>query len=593
VSLSRSWATWLPDQLETNTEIVMTGDTQSSQEQQQTAMFSSRSSKDCQERNAELCLENSVVQPLLTDLYQITMAYAYWKSGKINDVATFDLFFRKNPFKGEFTIFAGLSDCLKFLENFHYSETDISYLRTVLPESVEDEFFQFLQQLSPKDVTVCALSEGSVCFPRIPLMRITGPLIVVQLLETTFLTLTNYSSLITTNAARFRIAAGKDISLLEFGLRRAQGPDGGLSASRYAYIGGFDGTSNVLAGKLFQIPIKGTHAHAYVTSFTGLEEVGCRNLKYNGEGEGPAKDFVTTCVNWRNQLGEFLSILASEAHDGELAAFISYALAFPKSFVALIDTYDVSKSGMLNFCAVALTLNDFGYRALGIRIDSGDLAYLSRVVKETIECVGKQYNLPWFKDMVITASNDINEETILSLNEQGHKITCFGIGTHLVTCQRQPALGCVFKLVEVNDKPKIKLSQDVQKVTMPGQKEAFRLYSSDGHALIDILQRPGEAPPQVGKRVLCRHPFEESKRAYVMPHKVEPLYKTVWENGKIAQNMPTLNEIRQNVQESLRTLRQDHKRSLNPTPYKVGVSDDLYHFIHDLWLENAPIGELS
>ena len=168
----------------------------------QTAMFSSRSSKDCQERNAELCLENSVVQPLLTDLYQITMAYAYWKSGKINDVATFDLFFRKNPFKGEFTIFAGLSDCLKFLENFHYSETDISYLRTVLPESVEDEFFQFLQQLSPKDVTVCALSEGSVCFPRIPLMRITGPLIVVQLLETTFLTLTNYSSLITTNAAR-------------------------------------------------------------------------------------------------------------------------------------------------------------------------------------------------------------------------------------------------------------------------------------------------------------------------------------------------------------------------------------------------------
>jgi len=586
-------STSLPDQLETNTEIGMTGDTQSSQEQQQTAMFSSRSSKDCQERNAELCLENSVVQPLLTDLYQITMAYAYWKSGKINDVATFDLFFRKNPFKGEFTIFAGLSDCLKFLENFHYSETDISYLRTVLPESVEDEFFQFLQQLSPKDVTVCALSEGSVCFPRIPLMRITGPLIVVQLLETTFLTLTNYSSLITTNAARFRIAAGKDISLLEFGLRRAQGPDGGLSASRYAYIGGFDGTSNVLAGKLFQIPIKGTHAHAFVTSFTGLEEVGCRNLKYNGEGEGPAKDFVTTCVNWRNQLGEFLSILASEAHDGELAAFISYALAFPKSFVALIDTYDVSKSGMLNFCAVALTLNDFGYRALGIRIDSGDLAYLSRVVKETIECVGKQYNLSWFKDMVITASNDINEETILSLNEQGHKITCFGIGTHLVTCQRQPALGCVFKLVEVNDKPKIKLSQDVQKVTMPGQKEAFRLYSSDGHALIDILQRPGEAPPQVGKRVLCRHPFEESKRAYVMPHKVEPLYKTVWANGKVAHNMPTLNEIRQNVQESLRTLRQDHKRSLNPTPYKVGVSDDLYHFIHDLWLENAPIGELS
>jgi len=162
-----------------------------------------------------------------------------------------------------------------------------------------------------------------------------------------------------------------------------------------------------------------------------------------------------------------------------------------------------------------------------------------------------------------------------------------------VTCQRQPALGCVFKLVSVNDKPKIKLSQDVHKITMPGQKEAFRLYSSDGHALIDLLQRPGEDPPQVGKRVLCRHPFEESKRAYVMPHKVESMYKRVWDQGRMPEPLPTIAEIRQQVQRSLKTLRQDHKRSLNPTPYKVGVSDDLYHFIHDLWLENAPIGELS
>merc|ERR1711892_960987 len=372
----RTWDT-RPDQQDHHTEIGMTGDTQSGCRTPETAMFSSRSAKDCQERNAELCLENSVVQPLLTDLYQITMAYAYWKSGKINDVATLDLFFRKNPFKGEFTIFAGLSDCLKFLENFHYSETDISYLRTVLPESVEDEFFQFLQQLSPKDVTVCALSEGSVCFPRIPLMRITGPLIVVQLLETTFLTLVNYSSLITTNAARFRIAAGKNISLLEFGLRRAQGPDGGLSASRYAYIGGFDGTSNVLAGKLFSIPVKGTHAHAFVTSFTGVEEVKHRDLERNSEslpngdihtenGEGKSKDFVSRCEDWRNQLGEDLNILASEAHDGEFAAFISYAIAFPKTFTALIDTYDVARSGVLNFCAVALSLHSLGYLPLGV-----------------------------------------------------------------------------------------------------------------------------------------------------------------------------------------------------------------------------------
>jgi len=555
-------------------------------------MFSSRSERDCQERTDELCHENSVVQPLLTDLYQITMAYAYWKSGKIDDVATFDLYFRKNPFKGEFTIFAGLGACVKLLENFHYSETDINYLRSVLPETVEEEFYEFLHQISPKDVTLHAVSEGSVVFPRVPLMRVTGPLIVVQLLETTFLTLVNFASLMTTNASRYRIAAGKDIKLLEFGLRRAQGPDGGLTASKYAYIGGFDGTSNVLAGKLYGIPVRGTHAHAFVTSFTGLEDLNTKDLSPNEGCEQPEMDFVSLSVDWRTKLGETLNILVSEAHDGELAAFISFAMAFPSNFVALIDTYDVPKSGLLNFCAVAMALNDYGYKAIGIRIDSGDLAYLSRVVKETMERVAVKYEMEWFQNMVITASNDINEETILSLNEQGHKITCFGIGTHLVTCQRQPALGCVYKLVEVNGKPKIKLSQDVHKVTMPGPKNAFRLYSSDGHALIDLMQRPTEGPPQVGKRVLCRHPFEESKRAYVMPHKVEPLYKVVFENGTAAE-MPTLAEIRENVKESLRTLRQDHKRSLNPTPYKVGVSDELYHFIHDLWLENAPIGELS
>merc|ERR1711936_1031802 len=171
---------------------------------------------------------------------------------------------------------------------------------TVLPSNVEQEFYDFLQQLTPREVTVAALAEGSVCFPRIPLMTITGPLIIVQLLETTFLTLVNYSSLITTNAARFRIAAGKDIKLLEFGLRRAQGPDGGLSASRYAYIGGFDGTSNVLAGKLFGIPVRGTHAHAFVTSFTCLEDLNANELTPNNGTEKPEKDFMSLSVEWRN-----------------------------------------------------------------------------------------------------------------------------------------------------------------------------------------------------------------------------------------------------------------------------------------------------
>ena len=195
--------------------------------------------------------------------------------------------------------------------------------------------------------------------------------------------------------------------------------------------------------------------------------------------------------------------------------------------------------------------------------------------------------------MTICASNDINEETILSLNEQSHKIDCFGIGTHLVTCQRQPALGCVYKMVEINGQPRIKLSQEVGKVTIPGRKDAFRLYGADGYALIDLLQRSTEEAPQVKQKVLCRHPFQESKRAYVIPTRVEPLHKVYWKNGKLCQPLLTLQEIRNRVQESLRTLRNDHKRNLNPTPYKVAVSDDLYNFIHDLWLQNAPIGELS
>lgn len=247
----------------------------------------------------------------------------------------------------------------------------------------------------------------------------------------------------------------------------------------------------------------------------------------------------------------------------------------------------------MNFCSVALALHDLGYKAIGIRIDSGDLAYLSNVARHYFTEISTTYNIPWFADLMIMASNDINEETILSLNEQGHKINCFGIGTHLVTCQRQPALGCVYKMVELNEQARIKLSQDVGKVTMPGRKDAYRLYSESGFALIDLLQQTYEEAPQVEKKVLCRHPFEESKRAYVIPSKVEKLHRVCWKDGKIRGPLPNLKDIRERVKTSLKTLRPDIKRNLNPTPFKVAVSDNLYNFLHDLWLKNAPIGELS
>ncbi|XP_043476450.1 nicotinate phosphoribosyltransferase isoform X5 [Leptopilina heterotoma] len=534
--------------------------------------------------------QNGVVQPLLTDLYQITMAYAYWKSGKMQDYGVFDLFFRKNPFHGEFTVSAGLEECLKFLASFHYSDSDIDYLRTTMPDCVEPEFFEYLKNLTTDEVSLYAIEEGSIVFPRVPLLRVEGPLIIIQLLETTFLTLVNYASLVATNAARYRMVAGKNITLMEFGLRRAQGPDGGLSASKYSYIGGFDGTSNVLAGKLFAIPVYGTHAHAYITSFNGKDDLHNRTLAHKETGQ--MKDLLAASCKYRKNIAADLGALELEASDGELAALVSYAIAFPDGFMALVDTYDV-KSGLLNFCAVALALNDLGYRAIGIRIDSGDLAYLSQEARDSFEKIAEKYNIPWFAKLTIVASNDINEETIISLNEQNHKINSFGIGTHLVTCQRQPALGCVYKMVEINKLPRIKLSQEVDKVTMPGRKNAFRLYGADGHALVDLLQRYDEESPQVGQKVLCRHPFQESKRAYVTPTRVEVLHRLYWKDGKLCRPLPTLQETRERVQESLKTLRSDHKRNLNPTPYKVAVSDKLYHFIHDLWLQNAPIGQLS
>ncbi|KAL3200769.1 hypothetical protein MRX96_013044 [Rhipicephalus microplus] len=472
------------------------------------------------EARTSTSLRVGVVQPLLTDLYQITMA--------------------KNPFQGEFTVFAGLEDCIRFLQTFRYSTSDIEYLKSILPASVEPEYYDYLSSLTAEKVKLYAVPEGTVVFPRVPLIRVEGPLAVLQLFETTLLNLVNYASLVTTNAARFRLAAGSNISLLEFGLRRAQGPDGGLSASKYTYLGGFDGTSNVLAGKLFNIPLKGTHAHAFIMSFSCLEDCKLRKLKAVG---GEEVDFLALCCKWRKELTGMFKTIEDEASSGELAAFISYAVSFPQNFLALIDTYDVLRSGLLNFSAVAMALNDLGYRAVGVRIDSGDLAYLSSCAFNIFDELANKYNQEWLRTLTIVASNDINEETIVSLNEQawksikhgmtcGHKINSFGIGTHLVTCQKQPALGCVYKLVEIKNLSCIKLSLDIQKVTIPGKKACYRLYGHQGYALLDLMQKMDEPPPQKGKRVLCRHPFQESKRAYVIPDCVEDLCLLWWDHGK-------------------------------------------------------------
>lgn len=530
------------------------------------------------------------------------MAYAHWKNNRHNDAAVFELFFRKNPFRGEYTIFCGLDECIKFVSNFSFSSEEIEYLKSTPALSRCDEgFWKYLQELDCSQVKLYAMREGTVAFPRVPLLVIEAPLGVGQLLETTLLTLVNYPSLIATNAARMVLAASrrsrgdqsssttlypqqrKDPKCVEFGLRRAQGPDGGFSASKYSAVGGFVATSNVQAGHLLGLAVAGTHAHAFVQAYRSLDEV--KDLTCPMEHEGDDVKLLPRVLEYRQRLG----VAYQATNDGELAAFIAYAAAFPASFLCLIDTYDTLRSGLLNFVLVALVLDDCGYKAKGVRLDSGDLAYYS------LECakVFASQDRAFFQDVDIVASNDINENVLHSLKEQGHAITLFGIGTNLVTCQAQPALGCVYKLVQINGVPRMKLSQDIAKVLIPGLKNAFRLYGADGWPLLDVMVgKEEEAVPQAGQRFLCRHPFDERKRAYVTPTRVAPLHSLVFDYGKV-EEMPSLTETKQYVQEQLQSLRPDILRYANPTPYKVSVSDALYTFLHNLWQSETPVAELE
>jgi len=538
---------------------------------------------------------NNFVNGLLTDLYQITMTYAYWKNNHAQQNACFDLFFRKCPFKGEYAVFGGLDDVLRFLNTFGYSKQDIDNLRGKFP-SWDEKFWEYLSGINGNELTVYSQKEGSICFPRIPLLRIEGPVAVCQLIETTLLNLVNYASLVTTNACRIRRAVGDDKSLLEFGLRRAQGPDGAMSASKYAYIGGFNGTSNVQAGILNNIPIKGTHAHSFVSSFPGLDvlDKDCLTVlpakdSDDTKNDKQTKTFMDLVLEYRNKLDK-----GKTTNEGELAAFIAYAVAFPSGFLALVDTYDTLNSGIVNFIAVSLALNDLGYKSIGIRLDSGDLAYLSKECRKYFKSMADKFNLDFLGNVTIVASNDINEAVIHALKEQGHEIDAFGIGTHLVTCKRQPALGCVYKLVAIDGKPRIKVSQSHSKMTIPGKKMAYRLWTkSSSEPILDILVRdPSEAGDsycKVGKQIMCEHAFDVTKRCRVLASRVEPILIPVYEKGKVVHQTPTLTEVRKHRQEQIDQFRTDYLRYSNPTPYKVSVSTSLRELTQKLWRQEVPV----
>lgn len=557
---------------------------------------------------------NPLVGPLLTDLYQLTMCYAYWKAGRHALRASFDVFFRQNPFGGEYTLCGGLAEVLRFVDAWKLTAEDLAYLQMNLLPNAELAFFDYLAGLDCSEVTVRAVHEGSVVFPREPIISVEGPLGICQLLETTILNLTNFASLVCTNAARMRKAAGPDATLLEFGLRRAQGPDGGVTASRYSYMGGFDGTSNVLAGRLFGMPVKGTHAHAFVCSFSGLDDLSSTKIfaapttaagTAGAAGSEPSEskarsksaaarehDIVREVQLLRRELG-WMSTNA-----GELAAFIAYAQAFPSGFLALIDTYDTLQSGLRNFLLVARVLERLGYKPVGIRLDSGDLAWLSRECRAEFKRFAEAQGVPSFASLRIVASNDINEQILLSLADQGHEIDAFGIGTNLVTCQAQPALGMVYKLVSIDGRPRMKLSNDVSKITIPGRKDIYRLIGKSGVPLIDVIIRDDEAPPEPGRRMLCCHPFDEKVRVYVTPTAVLPMMFTWREGGGSGKSatqlpLPSLESLRSFTQDQLQMMRPDHLRALNATPYKVAVSSTLHSYIRELWARESPIPELE
>uniref|UniRef100_A0A8B9QP46 Nicotinate phosphoribosyltransferase n=1 Tax=Anas platyrhynchos TaxID=8839 RepID=A0A8B9QP46_ANAPL len=456
--------------------------------------------------------------------------------------------------------------------------TDIAYLRSVLPSTTEDAFFDYLCTVDASEVTLSSVPEGSVVFSRVPLLQVKGPLLVVQLLETTLLCLVNYASLVATNAARFRLLAGPEVKLMEIGLRRAQGPDGGLSASKYSYIGGFDFTSNVLAGKLYGIPVRGTIAHSFIMSFTALEEVQPKVLAPLAGGE--PVDLVALAESWLWRVCELLQSPPEKANRGELAAFVSYAITFPHHFQGLLDTYCVMRSGLPNFCAVALALHQLGYRAIGVRLDSGDLGQQSKEIRRVLRACGTAFQVPWFGSIPIAVSNDISERSLESFIQEGSEIDVIGVGTNLVTCPLQPSLGCVYKLVEVNGSPCLKLTEEEEKMTIPGIKAVYR--TPAGHSIMDLMALEDEPAPKAGQELVAHVLGRRGEATKVWPSTVEPLHRTYFRDGQVCEVLPSLPEVRSHAQTSLNQLSPAHRRLREPQPYPVAVTEKLHLLLAEL-----------
>ena len=478
---------------------------------------------------------------MLTDLYQLTMAYGYWRSGTHDKEAVFYMSFRHNPFHGGFAVACGLTHLIDYIRHFHFEQSDIEYLASLTGEDgkplFDKEFLDYLSNIEFSCDIHC-VAEGTVVFANEPIVRVSGPIVQCQLLETLLLNIMNFQTLIATKAARVAIAAG-DRPIVEFGLRRAQGTDGALAASWAAYIGGCTATSNVLAGKIFGIPVKGTHAHSWVMSF-----------------------------------------------NSELEAFEAYAQAMPNNCIFLVDTYD-TLGGVKNAIQVGRQLKDKGHHLTGVRLDSGDLAYLSIEARKLLDQAG-------FNDAVILASNDLDENVIQSLNDQNARIDVWGVGTKLATAYDQPALGGVYKLSAIRRpgeswQPRLKLSEQAIKISNPGILQTRRFYSkkTDGFVAGDMVFSE-DCPPE-GTNVIIDPMDFTRRKSFTADAPFIDLLVPIFIGGKQVYRTPPAIEIKKGLSEQLSRFHPTIKRLLNPHEYPVGLEQGLHKLKTQLILENRRV----
>jgi nicotinate phosphoribosyltransferase len=470
---------------------------------------------------------------LLTDLYELTMMQGYFES-QSNEIVVFDAFYRKNPCGNGYAIAAGLEQVIDYIKNLHFSAEDISYLKGL--GIFHDDFLDYLSNFH-FDGDIYAIPEGSVVFPHEPLLKVVAPIMQAQLVETAILTILNHQSLIATKAARVVRAARGD-GIMEFGLRRAQGPDAGVYGARAAMIAGCIGTSHVLAGQLFDVPVKGTHAPSWILSFPD-----------------------------------------------EYTAFKKYAEMYPDACTLLVDTYDTLRSGVPNAIRVFREMKEAGIelKNYGIRLDSGDLAYMSKKARQMLDEAG-------FTDAIISASSDLDEYLIDSLKTQGAAITSWGVGTNMITSKDCPAFGGVYKLAAVQDEktgefiPKIKLSENTDKITNPGNKKILRIYDKEsGKIRADLICLVDEMFDE-SEDMIIFDPLETWKKTKIKAgtYTLREMLVPVFQKGECVYTSPSVMEIRDYCTHEKETLWEETKRFANPHEVYVDLSDRLFRIKSDL-----------